>query len=677
MAIKHSQNAVRVFSDLAAVSEPFFYLYAQRNSDAVQKIKIYPWSARIFASAVGDTWAFGTSDGRTLTMTAMAHPVALETSFPITGTANADNGCPPYWAPSAVHVTLSASGSAFQLADTSTNELVFIREFDGVSWTPTRWVRKQSGRATTVRCTYLQVALATLDGATLSIAAPPGTTIGGTSHLVTNPFMPVATGTTRNVTNVATFKTAIAAAVAGDEIVLAAGTYAMDIPISNSTFVANNTVNGRVGFGGILIRGGTGNKADVILTGNGTGTNGTWLMEGDAVSFAGMRDLSFDCTGVAIQMRTTGGKVAYQDIALSGIAIAPAEALLSFDCITHASTIEALRVTATDSINDCVDGSGDTPGSANCLASRARFVNCTAVRPQPNNQNNQCISTHFGFAMEWYGGLISDALNNAAAPDALASGQYLFFTTVTKGSHSSGLDNCYLFGCDIEGATFQASKIGGDGGAWFNRISFDPTTTNAVFQDVTQAVEHNVLTCSTSATGAHGARSLNSSGTTDGFRYNVLSGFANAIDTGGSSSIGGSTAYHGNTIFGNSVGARLEDTHLVMALRNNACKTNGTGIYAPVITSLTTDYNTIDPTIAGLFVAGAHDLIAGDAALDASLFPTASGNCDGNGDTALEDFIGDSDPWGFVRVYLASRVSRGARDRAAMHAGAYLYPDLF
>lgn len=415
-----TQNAVRVFADLVAAAEPFFYLYVKRNSDSVQKVKIYAWSARIFSGAAGDAFAFSTSDGRTLSMAAQAVPAVLESSFPVTGTANADNGCPPYWAPAAAHITLAAAGSAFQLADTSTGEIVFIREFDGTQWTPTRWVRKQSGRATSIRCTYQQIAVATLDGATLSIAAPTGAVIGGTSTGMVNTFLPTVTGTTRNVTDVATLKTAIAAAVAGDEIVLATGTYALDVAITEISFTLNNGQNGKIGMEGILIRGATGNPADVVLTGDGTGTNGNWNVESGPALFAGFKDLSWDLAGKNMGLTTNHGRWALEDVNITGVQVTHPDAWL-FDNVGGALTLEALRVSISDGFSDLFNGNGDASFNA---TSRARFVNCSGVRAGVGSAD-QCLTTHLGLPVEWYGGLLSDGNTNAAAPDGLSSPIYL------------------------------------------------------------------------------------------------------------------------------------------------------------------------------------------------------------------------------------------------------------
>ena len=238
------QNSVRVFCDLYSPSEPFFYLYFTRNGGTTVKVKLFPWSARILSASPGDAFAFSTADGRSVTIAPVTVPTTLESSFPVTGTALADSGTPPYWSPSAAHVTLLNNSSAFRLPDTSSSTLVFISEYDPRSktWTPPRWVRTQSGRATTVRCTYKQIALATRDGSTLSIAAPTGATIGGVSTRMVNPYLPAVTGTSRPVTNATTLLAAIAASVAGDEIVLAAGTYTLSQTVTTASFTANNGV---------------------------------------------------------------------------------------------------------------------------------------------------------------------------------------------------------------------------------------------------------------------------------------------------------------------------------------------------------------------------------------------------------------------------------------------------
>jgi hypothetical protein len=78
--------------------------------------------------------------------------------------------------------------------------------------------------------------------------------------LLTLPALPLAAATW-NVDTVAGIDTAYAAAVAGDEIVIAAGTYQLDHTINLNT-------------SGVTIRGATGNRDDVVLVGGGMNTHG-------------------------------------------------------------------------------------------------------------------------------------------------------------------------------------------------------------------------------------------------------------------------------------------------------------------------------------------------------------------------------------------------------------------
>ena len=124
----------------------------------------------------------------------------------------------------------------------------------------------------------------------------------------------------------------------------------------------------------------------------------------------------------------------------------------------------------------------------------------------------------------------------------------------------------------------------------------------------------------------------------------------------------------------------LQSATAAMTIKNNATSAMSSGYsidFAPGV-SITSDYNVLHnhfyPTSG--FTPGAHDTI-GDAALDATFLPTASGNCDGNGDPSVEDFVGDSDAWGYVFRYDMSFVPRGARARPAIYGGASLQPDLF
>ncbi len=74
ITLGNAQNGVRVFSGDQSVSEDSFYLYVSRNGGAVSKVKMFRWMGRILVGSQGDIFAFGTSDGRSLTMAPVTVP---------------------------------------------------------------------------------------------------------------------------------------------------------------------------------------------------------------------------------------------------------------------------------------------------------------------------------------------------------------------------------------------------------------------------------------------------------------------------------------------------------------------------------------------------------------------------------------------------------------------------
>ncbi|WP_376704670.1 hypothetical protein RQ479_07965 [Mesorhizobium sp. ISC25] len=675
------RTGIRIWAGEQAVSETHFFVYVSRNGGAPKKLKLYRWSGRILTGAPGDEFAFGTADGRTLIMSVMNPPTTLETSFPVTGTANADQAGPPFWSPPAAHVILASPDSAFKLVDDGTSKIVFIKERDPASgqWSPTRFVRTQAGRDTAVRCTYREIALATYTGSTLSIAAADGpkvAMIGGTKTVMHNPFMLTATGTTRNVTDVATFKAAMAAAVAGDEIVLAAGTYALDIPVIDSTFAANDAT-ARVGMEGILIRGATGVAADVTITGNGIGTNGNWEVHGGTGLYSCMKDLTYSVAGVTgIQMLLRSGKWALENVPRIGNLSETTKDLFAFDCSGWALELYDFWGSAQSAGGDVLNGNGDLGGGTNYLSSRVIFVGMNATIPGAVFQD-QCLTTHGALAVEAYGGVYSDANLNAIAPDDLSiSPIYAFFVTGEKRTRAAGMI-CHAFGCTWDDSNNYSSV----GNAFFNYML--PTglaSTATILRNCTGTIEHNYLV-SASGTGRAFFDS-NNTGINTGVACNIMVNFNEGVRWNNSSGAGGTSKSFNNTLIrpgtgGIAIGA--DDLNMLMEIKGNATKGWGTGLScsAASMAHLTTDFNVIDPTVNGNFVKGANDIITADAQLDAFFFPTAGGNCDGNDDPTRIDYIGDSDPWGYVRVYKSGRVSRGARDIPAIYAGADLHPDLF
>lgn len=694
-----SRNALAVWAgDPYAASEPTWYLYVRVNGGTAAKVRMHPWQAQYVAVAAGGSVSLGTSDGRTVSFAQATYPGSLASPSGVTGTANCDKALPsginsdiPLWQPSAGHVTLGSYNEVLQLNSDGTERWVFLREQDDAgTWTPIRAVLLQAAVNLRVQCTYKVVALANEAGAALSVTVNTGGTVGGTKTTMSTTFQPV-TGATYNVSTVAELKTAIAAALYGDEIVLAAGTYALDVAITQTSFTANHgTVSagyGRWGMEGITIRGATGTASDVVLTGNGTSTNGNWDVLVQQTVFAsagtaGFKDLKFNFSGIAAGLSMTGGRWRLQNVTATGpastardvISAARSEASYPIDFL-------ALWCDASNggSTEDCWNFGG--AGVAN--NSLAKLVGCTGSVGDAAASQSQVVTSHNGFPLEVYGGTFSDANTNVFAPDANTTPQYFFFGTVTPGSHNSGVTNTDCYGCNItlsSGTNLLNTRTSGF--VMFCKItgaSF--AASSPVFRSTSATTMPSGLTLSHNrVTATNGRCYFPSVGGGAAFTWNIVSGFGEGVRYDGYSA--GSTAnttFHSNTFKSCTIALNLDDSSMLWTMKNNACKTSGTSINCTA-TSMglgTTNYNVLDPVVDTDFVAGANDTTGSDAALDSADFPTASGNCDGNGDTSLVDWVGGSDPFGFALVYKSARVSRGARDIAAIYSGAAVYPPVW
>ncbi|MDP2989201.1 MAG: hypothetical protein Q8O57_01380, partial [Kiritimatiellota bacterium] len=172
-------NAVRIWTGDQPVTESSFDLYVCRNGGSAVKVRCFRWQGRILTGKAGDVFSFGTTNGRALKIAQMMTPASLTTPSGVTGAAHCDKAGPPLWSPSAAHIVLPAPGAAFQINADGSERDVFISEYDGVQWTPLRWVKLPAGNAVKVRCNYQQIALANYAGAALNITAPAGSSIGG------------------------------------------------------------------------------------------------------------------------------------------------------------------------------------------------------------------------------------------------------------------------------------------------------------------------------------------------------------------------------------------------------------------------------------------------------------------------------------------------------------------
>ncbi|MDP2991632.1 MAG: right-handed parallel beta-helix repeat-containing protein, partial [Kiritimatiellota bacterium] len=164
------------------------------------------------------------------------------------------------------------------------------------------------------------------------------------------------------------------------------------------------------------------------------------------------------------------------------------------------------------------------------------------------------------------------------------------------------------------------------------------------------------------------------------FHWNIVNGGYRGIwVAGGSNATMNLFSASGNT-FKNCVTAiDVENAQYPVKLRNNICAGSGSAMKttAKAMAVINANYNVLDRKVDANYQPGVSDTTGVDAAIDENYFPIASGNCDGNGDTNVVDWVGGSDPFGLVLVYKATRISRGAREIPAVYPSAELHPDLW
>lgn len=661
ITLSGSQNAVRVFTGGTPISEVGFTLYVKVNGAGVTtRYLLYAYQGRILTFSPGDSLAFATVDGRQLQMAPMTVPAALPTATGITGTANADKSGPPVWTPTAAHITLPANVSAFQLAQTGGDEkYVFISEYDGTQWSRQRFVMAQSNYDVTVQCNYKQIALATWDGSTVSVKAPVGSTIGGTSTVHT--LVPAMTGTQRNCASTADFLSAVAVAVSGDRIVLSAGTYAAVGDITAASFVANQAA-GKVGPEGITIMGATGTASDVILQGRFVITSNS------TAGAAYFKDLSVDANSVAAKQAfaLTDGNWVLENVTAYGTA-----ATVNLIEIIDATkiTFRALFCTFRNSGGDVVNGDSVHAGSSVWLMGCTAHTSGAAV-------NDQVVTPHNGAIIYLYGGRYYNANANVIAGAAITDLTLMAFLQVDEG----GLRECgapwafgvYAYACRIavkaqQGPYCTLCKLYSPSGTW-----------SAAYRNYTSILQSNWLVGS-----AIGRGIFNSVGGGT-FRNNLIQNLAEKVRLANSSSAQTKNTFHFNTIVGTGTIIGAGDDNLPVALYNNVifCTNHASNSFTvtPVqMAGSSVDYNVLSLAMDADYSAGANDLTSTDASLDANYFPVAAGNCDKSGGSIplVSTAYGDTDPFGFVHKYAANALPRGCRARAVIYTGALLYPDLW
>lgn len=692
------QTAVAVFTGDQPTAENFFYLYVVRNGGTPVKLKMFRWSKRIITGSVGDAIALGTSNGRTLQIAQMKAPASLETISGVTGTANCDKAGPPIWSPSGYHILLPSINSAFTLVANGSDRIIFVSEYDGVRWSNARWIRVPAGANTTLRATYEKVALANYTGATISVIAPTNSIVGGTMATMSLTF-PAITGTSRNVTNVTTLMSAIASAVSGDEIVFADGTYALTNGVAHGSFVANESAGNR-GWEGITFRSLSGTRANVIIS-RSANTNGGWVMDqaGNTGKTVWWKDLTFDgsCTtntdATNYGLRWYDGSISMQNVRVTGTNLVDSdgEGVLYVRNLANNSTVNVDYLFCQfDNQNGrqlCNSGfqTNAPTGGGSLNPGKRRIIACdvfTTATGAAASIHNMC--TFYRLDLSMYGGSIYDSGQYACAVGYNATNLFLwtsFPQTGTAARSKNEIVGGSLFGCNW---TFNASAFTPSGASdpnqqrssyYFNNfVQSNVSGSTAPFAlnttNTTELVEHNIFT------GNSGQAIITSYGGSE-FNFNIVTNMSFGIHN--YSRLGTYTptlTAIGNTFRGCTTAIYSTNNAFTAQFTNNITRTSGTSMLTDTngMAAMTSNYNVFDPTVTG-YTAGANDITGADAGLDSNNFPTAAGNCDGNGDTAAIDWVGGSDPFGLVLVYKPTRVSRGAREIQAVYSGAELYPD--
>jgi hypothetical protein len=663
-------TALRVWTGETPFDEPYFDLYVNR-SGTTTKLRMNRFEARLISVAAGGGVGFSTSDGRTIHVAPDMAQATLETTFAATGTALCDKAGPPLWSPAAAHIEFLSAGQPYEIASTGTSEVVFVSEYDGTSWSPPRWLRLPASGGVRLKATFDRVALANYSGASLTVNAPTGTIIGGSSATMTLP-MPTITGTTHAVSTLAQLKTAIAAAVAGDEIVLASGTYALDINVTQASFTANNGVGGRVGAEGILIRSATGAFADCTITCASAGVGDWSLTQTGATLVTGFKGITFNFTGATTAHFTLSrGLHALEACRFTGVATN----INTFDFVGDGTasglTLNVLRCQFDTGGGDLI--SGNNTGGTACTV---RIIDCVAFGTGTAS-SHQCVTTHGqGIPLQIFGGNFYSAQDNALAPGS-GSGEgrmYWFFGKTSDVSRACKVQDTDVFGCDLAKSGAVALKTGFTMGlvASIIRATFSEHVAR------TGIVEGCLF--QHAGTGAYGMQVYPLTQTSSVKRFNVITGFSEGIRISDSASGAVGTVEITNTsVVSCTVGARISDTRLSSSINHLATKGSTTGMTttADAMGRMTRSYNTLDPTISGFYSAGTGDITNADAALDSRYFPTAAGNCENNGNAALLDWVGGTDYEGYPLRLASSVQDRGARCRPRIIVGAELLPDIW
>ena len=679
LVLRTNQNAFRVWTGEQDVAEPYFDLFVKINGVPLPPVRLYRWQSRILSAPLGAAIALGTVDGRGMSLVGVTASANLETPAGVTNTAWCDAAGPPLWSPAAPQVVLPGENMAFSIASPGYELPVFISEYDGVRWTPPRFVILETNVTVTIRATFRYVALANYAGVPLTVIAPSNSVVGGVSTAMS---LPGSKGRVWLCTNTADFTNAVSKAVAGEQIVLADGVYELDQIFLADHFTAN-MILGNIGPEGITIRSASGNRDHCVLTG--VGTNGGWNITGVGMKQPALfQGVTFNFSNMVVGFWPFGGKWRMQDVRFTGRGPCDGDRAgnVNFRALENdALQVDMLRVQCDNSDGRAFTFSGVQNLGVTNAGSRVRLVDCTGFTAGSNFVDRVLLAS-YQLPVAVYGGDYSDA-QDTLVDASYGNTVHCFWTRFSDGARVAHLRGVSLFGCIF---TTGTSDIEPQTNSYVLFSSLNATYPYAVYTLIYAATDGQIV--SHNRLRGNAGRALWSYRGGAVYEGNILEGWTDGILAGWYSS--GSTnpvRVTGNTFV--RCARAMEDLQgsFRMTATNNACfQSAESSVYLD--TSATnlflSDFNVYDALTApclpygqgdiiqGWIPAGPGDILQASAALDSRLKPTSAGNCATNG-VGLGR-LGDSDPWGHV-LYYTTNASRGARARP-VNTGVLL-PDVW
>ncbi len=650
-----TENSFRLFYEPTSfrTSDPWLDVWVKIGTEAVKQIRLYYWQSRYIVAPTGAQIGIGTTSGVQVQYHRATLNLDVVPTLPgstVTGTANCDKNCPPYWNPSAAHITfaptVTVENRVFSVPASATQNPFFVSEYDGSTWTAPRAYKQDPNKTTLIQCAYSQIALCTIDGSTLDATAITGTTIGGSSDVITI-TLPTPSNT-YNVSNVADLETRLLAATSGDRIVLADGTYSLTQAIDER-------------YAGVQIVSQSNNPDACIITGNTMAFRGTLPAPANTTPNY-IRGIQFTVDdGILLEGATFRVDNCKFENTVSG------------DCFNYSepeegNTLLVVNSDASNAHSDCWNFDG---GSGSPLDRTVQLVCCTGSNAG-NADNAQIVTTHTGLPIELHGCVFSDAQLNVAANDSSdGATTYAYFSSLTNGTRQGGVTNTFLFACHCEHGTVQTSTQE-DSYLTYRSSDISGTTGTAFARNFTGKIVANYLSLPSGAGRLFFNNSVGGGEVRDSIFDNGSEGILLDFISGGPFVTPLEAI---NNTFINNTEAIQQNAGLPLNLVNTAAKDNGSSIVTSAggFAEITGSSNTLDANVDADYTGLTGDTLNVDAALDSALRPTAAGNCDENGTVPSTQILGLSDPFGLILVQDKDTIPRGARARLVNTAD--LYPD--